>query len=187
MPVMLNFPIPDSAFQRALRFMARNPHLSNSLPFEVAHTPQQLVSLLDPVFSATQRCRSTEYYVQAIVNEQFHFLSSNLTGRSRITTTATGQCWLFGRSPACAFPLPLASISRFHAVLGVCRDRGLYLLDLGSRNGTYINQRRIPPLRKYFLRDGDAINLSHFQFKFLIAASNSEFALYEMTQPLSAA
>jgi pSer/pThr/pTyr-binding forkhead associated (FHA) protein len=184
---MLNFPIPDSALQRALRFMARNPHLANSLPFEAAHSPQQLVSLLAPVFSATQRCRSSEYYVQAIVNDQFHFLSSNLASRSRITTTATGKCWLLGRGAACAFPVPLASISRFHAVLGVCRDRGLYILDLGSRNGTYINQRRIPPLRKYFLRDGDLIHLSHLQFKFLIAASNSECALYEMTQPLSAA
>jgi hypothetical protein len=185
--MMLNLPIPDSAFQRALRFMARNPHLSNSLPFESAHNPHQLVSLLAPVFSATQRCRSTEYYIQAIVSDQFHFLSSNLTSRSRITTTATGKCWLLGRGSACAFPLPLASISRFHAVLGVCHDRGLYILDLGSRNGTYINQRRIPPLRKYFLRDSDIIHLSHLQFKFLIAASNAEFALYEMTQPLSAA
>jgi FHA domain len=184
---MLNLPIPDSAFQRALRFMARNPHLSNSLPFDVAHSPQHLVTLLDPVFSATQRCRSTEYYVQAIVHDQLYFLSSNLTGRSRIMTTATGRCWLLGRSAVCAFPLPLASISRFHAALGVCDDRGLYIVDLGSRNGTHINQRRIPPLRKYFLRDGDVINLSHFQFKFLIAATNSELAFYEMTQPLSAA
>ncbi len=183
---MLNFPIPDSTLQRALRLMARNPHWANSLPFN-AHSPQQLVNLLAPVFSATQRCRSSEYYVQAIVSDRFHFLSSNLASRSRISITATGKSWLLGRGAACIFPLPLASISRFHAVLGVCGDRGLYILDLSSRNGTYINQRRIPPLRKYFLRDGDLIHLSHLQFKFLIAASNVECALDEMTQPLSAA
>ncbi|MBE9032035.1 FHA domain-containing protein [filamentous cyanobacterium LEGE 11480] len=184
---MLNFPISDSAIQRALRFVDRNPHLADSLPVEFIHNPQQLVKLLSPVFSATQRCRLGEYYIQANTNDQFHFLSTNLAKRSRINTTATGQCWLLGRTAASTFSFPLASVSRLHAVLGVCRDRGFYLLDLGSRNGTYLNQRRIPPLRKYFLRDGDTIHLSHLQFKFLIASCNSELSLYEMTQPLSAA
>lgn len=184
---MLNFPLSDSIIQRARRFMARNTHLADSLPREIAQNSQQLAQMLAPVFAATQRCRLAEYYMQANTNDQFHFLSSNLINRTCISTTATGQCWLLGRSAACAFPLPLASVSRFHAALGVCNDRGFYIVDLGSRNGTYINQRRIPPLRKYFLRDGDVINLSHIQFNFFIASCNSELALYEMTQPLSAA
>jgi hypothetical protein len=170
--------------QRAVRLLARNPHLANSLPLLLVQQPLLRRHLLAPVFMADQRCGSAEYYIQAVIQGGVQFLSSNVTGRSRISVTANGQCWLLGRSVSCAFTLPLASISRFHAAIGCCRDRGLYIVDLGSRNGTFINQRRIPRLRKYFLREGDVIQLSHLQFRVLIAASDAAWGIEEKTQVL---
>jgi pSer/pThr/pTyr-binding forkhead associated (FHA) protein len=184
---MLNFPVPANATTRMANFLERHPHLSRSLPADIAHNPQHLARILDPVFAAPQRCALGEYYIQAITDDQFNFLSTNLINRSRINTSALGQCWLLGRSTVCAFPLPLASVSRLHAILGYCTDRGFYLIDLGSRNGTLHNQQRMIPNRKQFLRDGDVIQLSHVAFKFLIAPCDAATALYEMTQPLSAA
>jgi hypothetical protein len=173
--------------QRSARFLARNPHLVASLPPLLVHQPLLRRQLLAPLWLAEQRCGASEYYIQAIVRGDVHFLSSNLAGRSRISVTLNGQCWLLGRSVSCALTLPLASISRFHAAIGYCRDRGLYLVDLGSRNGTFINQRRIPRLRKYFLREGDVIQLSHLQFRVLIAASEGDWAADERTQALDPA
>jgi hypothetical protein len=184
---MLNFSIAASPVDRAMQFMARNPNLANSLPPQFRRSPQHLVSLLTPVFTAPQRCRAREYYIQAVAHEYCHFLTTNLVRSSSISTTATGQCWLLGRSKASAFPLSFASISRFHAVLGICRDRGFYLLDLDSYNGTYLNQQRLPPRRKHFLQDGDIIHLSHIQFKFLIANCDFATSYDDLTQPCTAA
>jgi hypothetical protein len=184
---MLNFPIPASASSRAVNFLERQPHFYQSLPPEVRRNPQHLAQILDPVFAAPRRCKLGEYYIQAITDQQVKFLSTNLVSRSRINTTPVGRCWLLGRSANSVFPIPLASVSRFHAVIGHCQERGFYLVDLGSRNGTLLNQKRLVPFRKYFLRDGCEIYLSHVRVTFLIARCDTAMNLYEMTQPLSAA
>jgi hypothetical protein len=183
---MLNFQVSMNATQRAFRYLDRHPQLSRSLPPDIRRNPQQAVRVLEPVFSATSRCAG-EYYIQAVTDDRLNFLATNLLRRNSVIPTATGCCWLLGRSFVCAFALPLASVSRFHAVVGYCGDRGFYILDLRSRNGTYVNGERIQPHRKCFLKDGDAIQISHLNFKFLITACTPAHVLYEMTQPLSAA
>jgi FHA domain len=184
---MLNFHVSMSATQRAWRYLDRHPQLAQSLPADIRRNPQQAVRVLEPVFSAKARCAPGEYYIQAVTDDRLNFLATNLLRRSTVMPSATGCCWLLGRSVACAFALPLASISRFHAVVGSCGDRGFYVLDLRSRNGTYVNGQRIEPHRKYFLHDGDTLQISHLTFKFLVTACTPALSLYEMTQPLTAA
>jgi hypothetical protein len=184
---MLNFHVSMNATQRAFRFLDRHPQLAHSLPADIRRNPQQATRILEPVFSATARCAPGEYYIQAVTDDRLNFLATNLLRRNHIVASGVGSCWLLGRSVVCSFPLPLASVSRFHAVVGYCRDRGFYVLDLRSRNGTYVNGERIQPHRKYFLKDGDCLQISHLSFKFLITACTPALSLYEMTQPLSAA
>src|SRR5688572_25973745 len=49
---------------------------------------------------------------------------------------------LLGRSPYCSIVLSGSQVSRQHAAIRVTRD-GVQLEDLGSRNGTWVNQRRL--------------------------------------------
>jgi hypothetical protein len=54
-------------------------------------------------------------------------------------------------------------ISRHHAAIGR-RGSRLYLWDLGSINGTYLNQDRLEPDQRYQLHDGDEILLGQLAF-----------------------
>jgi pSer/pThr/pTyr-binding forkhead associated (FHA) protein len=60
---------------------------------------------------------------------------------------------VIGRKEDCGLRIPLGEISRQHAVLMV-DDRAATLRDLGSANGTYINNQRV---REQELQPGDHI------------------------------
>lgn len=49
-------------------------------------------------------------------------------------------------------------ISRIHAVLE-CNENGIYLMDLGSRNGTIVNNLPLTAFNPHLLRDGDTVSL----------------------------
>ncbi len=54
-----------------------------------------------------------------------------------------GQSWAIGRGDGCAIMLDSRSVSRLHALIQR-RDAGDFsLVDLGSRNGSFVNQRRV--------------------------------------------
>jgi adenylate cyclase len=56
---------------------------------------------------------------------------------------ANGQSWAIGRGDGCAVMLDSRSVSRLHALIQR-RERGSYsLVDLGSRNGSFVNSRRV--------------------------------------------
>jgi adenylate cyclase len=54
-----------------------------------------------------------------------------------------GQSWAIGRGDGCAVMLDSRSVSRLHALIQK-RDNGEFaLVDLGSRNGSFVNARRV--------------------------------------------
>src|SRR3982751_2241254 len=54
-----------------------------------------------------------------------------------------GQSWAIGRGDGCAVMLDSRSVSRLHALIQR-RDAGdLALVDLGSRNGSFLNGKRV--------------------------------------------
>jgi hypothetical protein len=55
-----------------------------------------------------------------------------------------------------------AGVSRRHARLFV-HDRGLYIQDLGSTNGTFINEHALQPESPYRLNDGDVITFGELR------------------------
>ncbi len=73
---------------------------------------------------------------------------------------------LIGRSPErCRVVLPWHDVSREHAQIDVAH--GHYVItDLGSRNGTYINNTPIPKHSFTALNDGDFIKIFDFLFRF---------------------
>jgi len=75
-----------------------------------------------------------------------------------------GAYWTFGRSDGNTVVLPDCWISRHHAMVQRMDGGEFYLIDLGSRNGTFVNGRRVsvPAL----LRDGDVITFGQTDLQF---------------------
>ena len=70
---------------------------------------------------------------------------------------------LVGRSRKCDILLDDCLVSRSHALFQF-RENQLYLKDLTSRNGTYVNQERI---EEQVLRPGDQIKIGHSELLYL--------------------
>ena len=90
-------------------------------------------------------------------------------------TPLTNDSYVFGREAGVDLIIGRSSVSRRHAEM-VREARGTWLVrDLGSTNGTFLNERKIT---EETLRDGDQLRLGDAIFKFL-AGSNIEAAYHE--------
>jgi len=70
--------------------------------------------------------------------------------------------FLVGRLPACALCIPAANVSKEHAQ--IVQEAGrLYVHDLGSTNGTFVNQRRVSGREP--LHDGDTLYFASEAFR----------------------
>jgi pSer/pThr/pTyr-binding forkhead associated (FHA) protein len=58
-------------------------------------------------------------------------------------------------------------VSRLHATLKLIQDE-LYIEDLGSSNGTRINNTKIPPHQNQLVQHGDVIALGRFKIQALV-------------------
>jgi pSer/pThr/pTyr-binding forkhead associated (FHA) protein len=84
-------------------------------------------------------------------------------GRSGETFPIVGERITIGRSPEANVFLDDVTVSRNHALLVRRRD-GLYLDDLGSLNGTYVNRRRI---ESHKLQNGDELQVGKYKLTYL--------------------
>ena len=84
-------------------------------------------------------------------------------GRSGESFTIDDDRMSIGRTPDASLFLDDVTVSRNHALLVRRRD-GLYIDDLGSLNGTYVNRRRI---ESHQLADGDEIQIGKYKLSYL--------------------
>jgi len=84
-------------------------------------------------------------------------------GRAGETFSVAGERMRIGRSPDAEVFLDDVTVSRNHALLVRRRD-GLFVDDLGSLNGTYVNRRRIDSHR---LADGDELQVGKYKLTYL--------------------
>jgi pSer/pThr/pTyr-binding forkhead associated (FHA) protein len=84
-------------------------------------------------------------------------------GRSGEAFNVAGERMTIGRSPDAEVFLDDVTVSRNHALLVQRRD-GLYVDDLGSLNGTYVNRRRIESHR---LQNGDELQVGKYKLTYL--------------------
>jgi class 3 adenylate cyclase len=69
-----------------------------------------------------------------------------------------------GRVPPNDVVLPDERVSRRHAIIHAQGEEEFWLVDHGSRNGTFVNDRRV--LQPFRLRDGDRIRIGPFTLTF---------------------
>jgi pSer/pThr/pTyr-binding forkhead associated (FHA) protein len=84
-------------------------------------------------------------------------------GRAGEIFSVGGERMAIGRSPEAEVFLDDVTVSRNHALLVRRRD-GLYIDDLGSLNGTYVNRRRI---ESHKLVDGDELQVGKYKLTYL--------------------
>jgi hypothetical protein len=84
-------------------------------------------------------------------------------GRSGESFGIEGERVTIGRSPDASVFLDDVTVSRNHALLVRRRD-GLYIDDLGSLNGTYVNRRRI---ESHKLAHGDELQVGKYKLTYL--------------------
>jgi pSer/pThr/pTyr-binding forkhead associated (FHA) protein len=84
-------------------------------------------------------------------------------GRAGEVFNVAGERMTIGRSPDAEIFLDDVTVSRNHALLVRRRD-GLYIDDLGSLNGTYVNRRRI---ESHKLQNGDELQVGKYKLTYL--------------------
>jgi pSer/pThr/pTyr-binding forkhead associated (FHA) protein len=84
-------------------------------------------------------------------------------GRAGETFSLAGERTAIGRTPDSQVFLDDVTVSRNHALLVRRRD-GIYIDDLGSLNGTYVNRERI---ESHKLVDGDELQVGKFKLSYL--------------------
>ena len=84
-------------------------------------------------------------------------------GRAGEHVVLRGARETIGRSPDSDVFLDDVTVSRRHAVIERADD-GLYISDLDSLNGTYVNRRRVERQR---LSDGDEVQIGKFKLTYL--------------------
>lgn len=81
------------------------------------------------------------------------------------------NCWTVGRSDDNNFVLSDRWISRNHAMLQCTETGDFYLIDLGSRNGSFVNGRRVSiPVT---LRNGDRLMFGQTELEFHCPSSTN--------------
>lgn len=81
----------------------------------------------------------------------------------RVYDLENGSRWVMGRSPECDLVIDAAAVSRRHVI--ITEEGGDYFVqDLGSRNGTFINNSRV--VERGQLRTGDRMLICDILFEF---------------------
>ncbi len=74
-----------------------------------------------------------------------------------------GDRWVVGRSPECDVVVDVAAVSRRHVIL-TDESEQFFVKDLGSRNGTYINNQRV--VERAPINNGDRMLICDVLFEF---------------------
>lgn len=96
---------------------------------------------------------------------------------------------LIGRHPHCAIVIDDLLVSREHAALETLADGTTRIVDLGSANGTFVDQRRAEPAIE--LADGSIVSIGNAEFVFtsgqlrqnLAVTAGAAFAVLGLTVP----
>jgi pSer/pThr/pTyr-binding forkhead associated (FHA) protein len=166
---MSNLKFSNSSSGCPLTFLERNPAISDSLFADCNHSLAEVTTVIEPVLKAYQRCQVTSFYIQAVTTGRTAFLATNLPDEQEVQAVDVASSWLVGRSSTCAITVLNRSVSRRHAVIGHHTSVGFYVTDVGSSNGTWVNRRKLAPMERRALQDGDLLQFGSLKVEFFIA------------------
>lgn len=103
--------------------------------------------------------------------ETKYFLKGTSKENSPLIIPLERKETLIGRSKGCNLILQAPSVSRKHSIIIILAD-SVYLKDLGSRNGSYINGVKVE--NEALLRSNDIIRLGAMEFTFQTEIQENE-------------
>src|SRR5262245_3351466 len=106
---------------------------------------------------------------------------TNAEGQQQTLPLDTGITWRIGRGQSGKIVLPDEAASRRHAMIQRTEMGEFYLVDLGSRNGTYLRGRRVTT--PVLLENGDEISIGAHKLLFLNPISSIREKALERTIP----
>lgn len=105
-------------------------------------------------------------FIQGVVLGQDVYVVTNLLHGETQALTQPQNTWVIGRDPRrVVLPIEDTRLSRCHAAIKYVEHQGFYLVDLDSRNGSYVNGERV---RERLLQDGDRIRLGSLTVVFFL-------------------
>jgi adenylate cyclase len=105
-----------------------------------------------------------------VIVQSAPYLSLSTRSGDRYLPLQGIQCWTVGRSDNNNLVLSDRWISRNHAMFQAIDQGDFYLIDLGSRNGTFLNGRRVTV--PVILQDGDLITFGQTELRFFCPQPN---------------
>lgn len=109
-------------------------------------------------------------YIQGVVLGQDVHLVTNLVQSKTRALFQPQHTWIIGRNlQRAGIPIQDKRLSRFHAAIRYVNEQGFYLIDLDSRNGSFVNGELIR--HPTFLKDGDRVRLGSLTFSFFLCQS----------------
>lgn len=109
-------------------------------------------------------------YIQASINGDRVQLTTNLVNGRTQTFTQPQNIWTIGRdSRHVGIALQDKRLSRCHAAIRYIQDKGFYLVDLNSSNGSFVNGERVHAARR--LQEGDQIRIGGLTIAFFISST----------------
>src|SRR5687768_6735422 len=88
-----------------------------------------------------------------------------------------------GRARECDFVIDSSDISRLHAQFEFDHQQ-VYVVDLGSTNGTFLNNQPLEPRKRFRLRAGDEINVGNVvRFVFDDPATTAQISEVKLPTP----
>jgi pSer/pThr/pTyr-binding forkhead associated (FHA) protein len=79
----------------------------------------------------------------------------------------SSEKFLIGRSESCQLRPKSESVSRKHCII-VIKDNKVLIQDLKSRNGTFVNEKRLPYDKAKVLKAGDELRIGKLSFELII-------------------
>lgn len=163
-----------AAYTSSLVNMSENPELQERLRLYQVFSKlyDHHRGLLDEILdlqSGNTPARSNLPYVQGLISGQQGYLVTNLIQGKTQALTQPQQIWTIGRDPRRALiSIQDIRLSRCHAVLRYVDGQGFYLIDLESRNQSFVNGE---PVRQALLKEGDQVRLGSVVFTFFLCQS----------------
>ncbi|BAZ02603.1 FHA domain-containing protein [Tolypothrix tenuis PCC 7101] len=132
---------------------------------------EQNSSLLEEIFQLENIAQESflamqPIYIQGVVNDAVVYIITNLCDNKTQNLHQSQQIWTIGRDISNGIAIDDQYLSERHAAIQYINDKGFYLIDFKSSNGSFVNGEQVFQPTK--LHDGDRIRLGLITFDFFI-------------------
>lgn len=111
-------------------------------------------------------CGAKSYHLQGVVDSSAIYVTTNLCDNKTQTLQQPQHIWTIGRDRSNGICVQDQLLSAYHAAIKYVQNKGFFLIDFNSKNGSFVNGEQV--YRSVLLQDGDRIRLGSLSFDFFL-------------------